>query len=167
MFCVCAHANLAPAQDEPLEGAPPVEEPSNPPSVDSDKAYTQLVELAQQDFEAKRYDDALTALDQAYRIKPSPNLIYNKARILEAKGDLEGALTQYEAFAISPDVDLEYRKETLERIRVLKEVLALKDSPKQEQSVAVTTTPPVTTPPVETKPRPLRRVGATMMGLGG
>ena len=136
--------------------------------------YDDLVEMAQERFEAQRYEEAVEALDQAYALKPNPNLLYNKARILEAKGDLELALTSYEAFAVAPNVELEYRRETLERIRVIKEVLALKQAPEEatqqgglEQRSAATSAEVATAPvEVDTGPRPSRRVGAVMLGLG-
>lgn len=166
LACVCgvmafgqsaAHAQgeLEPSKGEKMASSP----------------YEDLVQLAQENFEAKRYDDALTALDQAYKINPNPNLIYNKARILEAKGDLKGALVEYEAFAVAPEVDLEYRRETLERIRVIKEVLKLQEPPKETQ--AQEPVPPIVesssaTQREERRPvSPVRKVGGVLTGLGG
>lgn len=178
LWCFGCGVSLVQAQEgaEPEPTRPIEEATPDEPAVDPDRAYKELVQLAQEDFEARRYDDALTALNQAYRLKPSPNLIYNRARILEAKGDMSGALREYETFAVSPDVDLEYRRETLERIRVLKEVIALKEKPADQSSeggteVKLSTPQPAIQQPVEVRaderPRPLRRVGAVMMGVGG
>lgn len=155
---------------QPDGGTPAAERPATGDATSaSNKTYDDLIALGQERFAAKDYDGALAALSRAYAIKQNPNLLYNQARILEAKGDLEGALAYYEQFAVAPDVDIEYRRETLERIRVLKETLALTREPEKpvEQPVVATPTPvaePIREPAA---PRPARRVGAVMMGVGG
>lgn len=130
-------------QDKPAPQAQP-----NTPS-----AYDDLVALAEQLYQQRKYDEALQALNQAYKLNPNPNLLYNRARILEESGKLKEALADYEAFAISPGVALEYRRETLERINVLKQTIALKEAkenPKETPKEETKTPPPQeVTPPTQ------------------
>lgn len=106
--------------------------------------------LAEQLYQQRKYDEALQALNQAYKLNSNPNLLYNRARILEESGRLEEALADYEAFAIAPGVALEYRRETLERINVLKQTLALKqakEAPKEAPKEETNTPPREVAPP--------------------
>ena len=108
------------------------------------------------------------ALERAYSIEKNANLLYNMARIKEAKGDLEGAVELYEEFAISPGVDLEYRKESLARIKVLKEAIALKapEEPEPEPEPEKAEPAPLTPPP-KAEPASPNGLGVTLVALGG
>jgi tetratricopeptide (TPR) repeat protein len=129
---VCATLVAAVAWPQASYAQEPEEAGGDPVApAEGESAYDGLVELAGEEFNKQNYDLALDALERAYAIKPEANLLYNMARIKEAQGDLKGALVLYERFAVAPNVDLEYRKETLARIKVLKEAVALTE-PKPE-----------------------------------
>ena len=158
--------------DEPKTVATPAPTKPTESTADKIKTYDEFVALAQTSFEAKDYDTAYRALEKAYAIDPNPNLLYNMARIKEAQGDLEGALALYEEFVVAPDIDIEYRRETLDRIQVLEKTIEVTKKDKKEdvtepaEEVARTQPTPITPPPAA-EPKPMRRVGAVMMGAGG
>jgi tetratricopeptide (TPR) repeat protein len=120
--------------EESGEPAPAEGQDTPPTKAEDSSAYDALISLAQEHFAKKEYGEALAALERAYALNPNPNLIYNQARIYEAMGELEKALELYEKFAVAPDIDLDYRRETLERIKVLKEAVALKNDSKPNES---------------------------------
>lgn len=164
---------LAPSQALAQQPAEPTGEElsGGEPEVTSGEgsSYDELVASASDHFANKRYEKALADLEAAYDIEPNPNLLYNQARIHEAMGNLERALELYETFAVAPDIDLEYRKETLERIKVLKEAVALKDDGKKSDAEKTTDTEvAVTTPPPATTSEPRRSpIGGILLVTGG
>ena len=99
------------------------------PPAASESSYDELIAGANAAFERGAHGEALALLDRAYEQRANPNILYNKARILEAKGDLKGALSLYETFVAAPGIDIEYRRETIERIKVLRETVAIVAEP--------------------------------------
>jgi tetratricopeptide (TPR) repeat protein len=96
--------------------------------------FKRLTSQAQEQFSAKNYEAAAELFIKAYELKPVSNILYNVARIYEQAGNLEQALTYYQKFVKSPNVEKENRDDALERIKSLREVLALdEDDEKQEQ----------------------------------
>lgn len=94
----------------------------------SDKErFRQLAAAGSKAFAAKDYEKAEKAFRQAYEIKPVPNLLYNIGRALEKQGDFEGATDLYEKFVNEPDVELKARRDALQRLKTLREVLALRE----------------------------------------
>jgi len=54
-------------------------------------------------FKDGNYDEALRELDKAYRLDPSPTLVFNIARVHEERGDLPSAIRYYKSYlAINP-----------------------------------------------------------------
>ena len=161
-----------PAEPTTVEPEPVTTPAPTKPATDKSKTYDEFVALAQTSFEAKDYGTAYRALEKAYSIDPNPNLLYNMARIKEAQGDLQGALELYEEFVVAPDIDIEYRRETLDRIQVLEKTIEVTqkkkrdDAAEPEEEVALPQ-PTQLPPPSTTAPKPMRRVGAVMMGAGG
>ncbi|QDG52768.1 hypothetical protein FIV42_19075 [Persicimonas caeni] len=94
----------------------------------SDKErFRQLAAAGSKAFAAKDYETAEKAFRQAYAIKPVPNLLYNIGRALEKQGDFEAATDFYEKFVNEPDVELKARRDALQRLKTLREVLALRE----------------------------------------
>lgn len=162
LFCagLCILAWNASAQTPPADSEPSVNE------AQQQKAYQDLVKLALENFDAKKYDEALAALEGAYRIQQNPAVLYNKARVQEAKGDLEEALATYEEFVGSPGVDLEYRRETLERIKVLRETLALQQPDEPEQPIVEKSEETSVNKALEPRPTKTRMTTTRKLGLG-
>lgn len=141
---------------------------------DTDAQYEELTEQAEQLFTEGEYDQAISLLERAYELKKYSNTLYNIARVYEEKGDLEGALEYYDQFVVAPKVNLEYRKEALERSKTIREILAAqeaKENEKTQTADAGDATTPKTTPAPEPaepvmRPSPWRPVGFAMTGIG-
>ena len=102
---------------------------------------------------------------------PTPNLLYNQARILEQTGEFEGALGKYEQFVLSPNVDIEYRSEALERIKVLRETVKIKkgDTPAEPTAPNTRVRAPQTgspSPPPQPEPK-TNTAGVILLVSGG
>jgi len=64
----------------------------------------ELFDSAAQKFREGRFREAIELLDEAYRLKPSAILRYNKARAYEGLGDESRAIVEYEAYLeMAPD----------------------------------------------------------------
>lgn len=94
--------------------------------AEKDKRYNALTQSAAKKFEKKDYAGAIQDFKQAYSVKPVANVLYNIGRLYEKMGNFEDAVKHYEQFANLPDIDITARKDALERIKTLKEVLALR-----------------------------------------
>jgi tetratricopeptide (TPR) repeat protein len=124
VLILCAAVGWAPASafaedDPPADGAdePAAEAPS----------FEELARQGSQAFADKDYAAAIEAFEAAYEVRQVPNLLYNIARTYERKGDFDEAVTYYERFVNQPEVDLKARRDALERIKTLREVLALRE----------------------------------------
>lgn len=137
----------------------------SPAQVD-DHTYDEIVAQAEESFQAGSYDEAISLLERAYGMRKNSNILYNIARIYEQKGDLEGALGYYDRFIVAPNVDLNYRREALDRSKTLREILDAR-KPREE--------PEVKTVVVDQDPRPVtepeqsgwRTAGVVMAVVGG
>jgi tetratricopeptide (TPR) repeat protein len=112
-----------------------------PPAQDEDTSDTErfreLGSTGAEAFARKDYEAAVEAFRAAYAIKPVPNLLYNIGRALEKQGDFEGAIAQYEEFVNEPDVELKARQDALQRLKTLREVLALREDADEGDAEAV------------------------------
>ena len=115
---IVAPPTLASAQD-PEEGTPT-------------SGYKAYLAQAQELYSQEDYVGAAQAYQAAYDLKPNPNLLYNIARIYEKAGKFEEAITYYERFAREPDIKLDARKDAIERLKALREVVALDNPPDPE-----------------------------------
>lgn len=110
-------------------------------------------------YDEGRYEDAIAAWEEAFRLSGRPLLLYNMANAAERLGDWDRAmelLSRYRAFAPAEE------RETLDRrIRNIERRL-------DEARAAVTSAPPptVTTPPPP-EPEPERRGRVLPWVLGG
>lgn len=132
-------------------------------------------------FKAKDYEGAARLFEEAYKLDPNPNYLFNIGRVYEEKGDIRAAVDYYQRFVKEPGVELESRELALQRLRVLKAILQETDA----QSKPVGDEPPKDTTPVaegpkdEPKPEPaqppaddakykkMRTAGFVLLGVGG
>jgi len=87
--------------------------------------YKEYANQGAQAFAAKQYAQAAEAFERAYELNPVPNLLYNIGRAREKLGLFESANAAYTQFVTQPDVELKARQDALQRIKTLKEVIAL------------------------------------------
>lgn len=120
-------------------------------------------------YEAGSFEPAASKFLEAYAIKPVSNILYNVGRIYEQAGKLELALEHFEKFVKAPNVEQEARRDAIDRIKTIREVLALDAEPANtsQQTQAQDTTPTTT----ETAPAPVAKPDHTVawifLGAGG
>lgn len=155
-------------------------------SPDADpNSFAALVKRAGEKYGQKDYLGAAEDFKKAYAVEPRAPILYNIGRIYEQAGKFPEAVTYYKQFVRQPGVKLENRKDALERIKNLEEVIALdakKDDPKVTDPKVTdpkTTDPKVTDPkttdpkvtePVKKQPEPLppnRTPAYIALGVGG
>lgn len=183
-----------------VHGEPAPTPPASPPEVPSDDAEPaadeQTEDAAKVDalvaegsaaFEAGDHGTAIAKFKAAHELDPDPNFIYNLGRIHEDWGNLDRALEYYLRFVKQPGVDLELRRAALDRLVVVKAILA---ETRASEAVATqaegeedesTDEPPEEVPPPEPveaddpdssdnrvpkRGRPLRVAGYTSLGVG-
>lgn len=127
-------------------------------------------------FKAKDYDAAARLFDEAYKLDPNPNYLFNIGRVYEEKGDIRSAVDYYQRFVKEPGVELESRELALQRLRVLKAILQETDAQakpepepeKVEPEPAKVEPEPVKQPPPEDpRPRKLQVAGYGLLAVGG
>lgn len=79
-------------------------------------------------FKAKDYEGAARLFEEAYKLDPNPNYLFNIGRVYEEKGDIRAAVDYYQRFVKEPGVELESRELALQRLRVLKAILQETDA---------------------------------------
>ena len=70
-------------------------------------------------YRAGKYRQALDKFNEAYALFPEPNLLFNAGKAHEALGELDAAVTKYEACAAAEGVDADVRAKALARLEVL------------------------------------------------
>lgn len=104
-------------------------------------------------FERKEYDQAIRLFEQAHKIDPQPNYLFNIGRVYEDKGDLPNAVKYFQAFLNEPGIDLTSRQSVNERLKVLQNSIEASQvnlesegkCPKPEADTAFTRTEPYET----------------------
>ena len=89
-------------------------------------SFQELTRRGARAFEQQRYDEAVELFEKAYAIRPIPNLLYNIGRVYEKQGTFEKAISYYEKFINEPDVDIKARRDALQRLKTLREVVAMR-----------------------------------------
>jgi tetratricopeptide (TPR) repeat protein len=102
-----------------------------PLSKKDKERFESLSEEAAQYYAEGNFDKAISAFQAAYAVKPVSNILYNIGRIYERQGLLPEAISFYEKFVIAPNVDIRARQDAVERLKTLRDVLAL-STPKNE-----------------------------------
>jgi hypothetical protein len=129
-------------------------------------------------FKAKDYEGAARLFDEAYKLDPNPNYLFNIGRVYEEKGDIRAAVDYYQRFVKEPGVELESRELALQRLRVLKAILQETDAQNKPPGDQPKDTPPVAEgpkdepkpeqpPPDDAKPKKMRTAGFVLLGIGG
>lgn len=127
-------------------------------------------------FKAKDYDAAARLFDEAYKLDPNPNYLFNIGRVYEEKGDIRAAVDYYQRFVKEPGVELESRELALQRLRVLKAILQETDAAAQPEEQPKPEPEPVKTEPEPAKPAPapedprprkLQVAGYGLLAVGG
>lgn len=131
-------------------------------------------------FKAKDYEGAVRLFEEAHKLDPNPNYLFNIGRVYEEKGDIRAAVDFYGRFVKEPGVELESRELALQRLRVLKAILQETDAqarppgdePPKDEPKPVAEGPkeptPVQPPPKEDPSiGKLRGAGFALLGVGG
>ena len=93
------------AEPAPVEEAAEPAEPSEPqPEPEPNPAWN-WYELGAKSFKAKRYGEAAIAFDAAYRLDPTPTLLFNAARSYQLGGQLVAARARYQSLIQAEGVD--------------------------------------------------------------
>lgn len=141
-----------------------------PPPAPGSEAAAEVEELnaaAVEAFKAKDYDEAARLFEAAYDKNPEPNYLFNIGRVYEEKGDFEKAIEWYDKFIHLPEVELQDREIALERLRVLRAIVA-ESKAENEPAQAVPQDEPKDEPTDGRKPTPpLRIAGYVLLGIGG
>lgn len=147
-----------------LAGDPPPPPASPPSQADVDRAR-ELFDNGQILFDEGRYEDAVTAWEQSYRLSGYPDLLWNISGAYERLGDFRSALAalnKYRAYAPASE------RETLDRrMRTIEERRARQD---QENAVAVKVVSPpprAVAPATQARRLPIVPLAVTTVGLGG
>ncbi len=154
-------------------------QPTEPVSQD---AVTALDEEARRAYDERNYALAADAFSRAYDESGDPNYLFNAGRVYEESGDLDKAVEYYDRFLGEAEVDIEARKDALERVQVLRGVLEVRakkeeaSQPKDEDDAEVQpaaeapvqdTAPPQESPQERAKRKRLLVAGAVVAGTGG
>ena len=132
-------------------------------------------------FEAREYDAAAKLFEEAYRIDPNPNYLFNIGRVYEEKGDLRHAVEFYQRFLGESGVDLESRQAATERLKVLREAIKElepnepppREIPAEAEGTDTDVDPTGSDsgadddPSADARKRKLRIAGYSLMGVGG
>lgn len=153
--------------------AAPAGGPEDTGSTEEEKDEAEsLSDKAKAEFSAGNLVGAIELFQKAYEIDPNPNYLFNIGLVYEEAGDFENAVEYYAKFVKQPGVKLEWRETALERLRVLRAILAetkepTEDPPKEEPKQA----DPLPQPqPVDAdaqrKRKIMRGVGFGVLGAG-
>jgi len=96
----------------------------------SNSEFDALIARASERFEEEDFEGAIADFKSAYALNPSSNILYNIGRIYEKTGKFEEAIEYYERFVNEPDIQIEARRDALERVKALREVLDLRNGPR-------------------------------------
>lgn len=122
-------------------------------SKEIEAQYNELVASASGKYEAGDIDGAIEDFKKAYALRKEPNILYNIGRLYEEQGKFEEAKAQYEQFVGLPGIELESRKDALERIKTLQEILDLRKKEEEEKRRKEEEERNKNAPPVVVKPK--------------
>ncbi len=158
--------------------------PAPQASPDSDEIAA-LDEEARLAYAERNYALAADAFSRAYAASGDPSYLFNAGRVYEESGDLEHAVEYYDRFLSSGEVEIEARKDALERVQVLRGVLEVQarrdaadsagaqpetsDAEEQEDPDRgdAPSSDPGPSPEERAKRRRLKIAGAVLTGTGG
>lgn len=129
--------------------------------------FQQLVDRAMQHYGAREYEPAIALFEQAFAIRPEPELVYNIARSYERLARRDDAIREYERFVSLPGTTAELRSRALQSIAALREEARLEAAsraPAQPEPAPAPPPPATTEPPRET---PRDGGGSSVVGTTG
>ncbi len=124
---------------------------------DAEARALRLFEQSATAYHEGRFSEAAALLEEAYALHPEPLLLYNRARALDAEGDLSGALVDYRRF-LDASPDASQAPLARGRVEVLGAQLAEREAHEREVAAAAArrepapTDPPIASPPLADAP---------------
>jgi len=136
--------------------------------------FDELVERGRTAYSEKNWMDAAEAFEKAYEVKQVPNLLYNIGRVYENAGEFKKAISFYEKFVNQPGIDIDNRKDALDRIETLEQIVDYSEREEEEAPESGSTVEPEQTaaPPGDGAPigpgtQQSFNIAATLAGVGG
>ncbi len=127
-------------------------------------------------YRAQKYTAAVEKFEEAYRLFPEPNLLFNIGKAKEASGDLDGAMAAYEKCAASSEATASTRTKATERASMLRTAklkskvapsdTELTPAPTRSGSPVTVTTNPKKSEGPGVLPWVLGGVGVALVGTG-
>lgn len=121
-----------------------------PPASTKERAKATYLEGAKA-FKAKDYATALQLFERAYKLDPSPVLIYNLARVHEEMGNAAESIDHFELY-LSRVPDSPDKGDIERRVRVMKAILDRSKAPPQTPVAEASTEPEAPSDPIALKP---------------
>lgn len=94
-------------------------------SANSEDDFDALTARAAEKYAEKNFSAAIELFEQAYKIKPEVNILFNLGRIYEEAGNYEKAIGYYEQFVADTAADYEARQRALRRLTLLRETVKI------------------------------------------
>lgn len=174
MAILVAAAMLVVGEGRALAAAPPAGAKGQA-GASAQPTAADLSAQAIERFGAKDYDAAVRLFEEAHKLDPVPNYLFNIGRVYEEKGDIRAAVDYYQRFVKEPGVELAARELALSRLKVLKAILAETEEKKPDEDAPKPEEPPPTKvepSPAKAEPPPdntrkMRLAGFALLGVGG
>ena len=94
---------------------PEAEAQSKSLSCEDNPPCAKLLEQGLTASQQLRFDDALRAYENAYRLSSDPNLLYNRARVLHKAGQFDAAVSYYQKFLDVPTAGTDEQRRKAEQ----------------------------------------------------
>ena len=117
-------------------------------------------------FRAGNFEAAIEYFTAAYDLQPVPNLLYNIGRCYEQLEDWDQAISYFERFIRSPDVDREAREQARSRVESLREIQAA-ERPPEEPRIEEEEEEVITAPATPNRTPAFAALGSGVALLGG
>jgi tetratricopeptide (TPR) repeat protein len=106
------------------------------PDVSADSEFSKLVNQGLDQYQATRFEDAITSFKAALAIKPDPKLLYNIARSYEKLGKIDESIDHYQKFVDAPGSTAQDRAKALEQIKALRAEKSAREAVRAEREPA-------------------------------
>lgn len=113
-----------------------------PAVAQAQDGFRELVDKGLELYTQKKYDEAIKSFEQAYALRPEPELVYNIARAHEKSLRRDEAIAAYEKFVNLPGTTAELRTKALTAMEALRAEQAALDRAKAPPKVEVGTAAP-------------------------
>lgn len=110
-------------------------------------------------YRAQKYTAAVEKFEEAYRLFPEPNLLFNIGKAKEASGDLDGAMVAYEKCAASSEATASTRAKATERASMLRTAKLKSKVAPSDAELSPAPAPGVTGAPVTVATNPKKSEG--------